>query len=317
MKQVDQPYPTHVAGIHFPHLLMSASGPRDVTEADCDILGESGAGAIVTKTATRLPREGNPEPRFVSLPLGAIQSMGIPNLGYEAYIEMSHRLKRHGKPLIASLAGLEPGDFPVLVKGFQASAFDLLEVNLSCPNIAGKPQVAYDLESTRRVLDEIVPLSQIPLGLKLPPYLDDVLIESMAKLILEYPIRFVTSINSAGHSLAIDIEQERPFIRPRGGKGGLSGRYVKPMALGNVRGFYEQFGDKVDIIAVGGILTGEDLFEFMLCGAKAAQIGVAYWDEGPAAFERISKEFHAVMTRKGYTSLEQVIGKLKPYSADE
>ncbi|MDD5770150.1 MAG: dihydroorotate oxidase [Candidatus Gracilibacteria bacterium] len=304
---------TTIGGVKLENPVFNASGPDCTTLEELEGLQKSSSSAIMMKSCSIEPREGNPEPRYFELELGSINSMGLPNLGYKKYIEFSKTLKQNSKkPVIASVVGLHREDFPILVKTFQEdSIVDLIEVNLSCPNVAGKPQIAYDFEMSDKILSQINNLGNKPIGLKLPPYFDFVHTEQMAKIISKYNISFITCINSVGNTLFIDPEKEQVVIKPKGGFGGLGGDYVKPIALANVRKFYELLGDKVDIIGVGGIKTGIDVFEFILAGASAVQLGTIYSKEGKDCFERILKEFEEYASKKGYKSIEEIRGKLK------
>ena len=81
--------------------------------------------------------------------------MGLPNLGYKAYAALIPELKTLGKPVIASVAGLCEDDFPTIAAMINAAKPDLIEVNLSCPNIPGKPQIGYDAEASERLLKRV------------------------------------------------------------------------------------------------------------------------------------------------------------------
>ncbi|WP_268793705.1 hypothetical protein [Shewanella frigidimarina] len=96
---------TQIAGIPLESYLMNASGPKCTTWDELQTIAQSASAAVVTKSCTIKPREGNPEPRYKDLPLGSIQSMGLPNLGYKAYLEMVPQLKALGKPVIVSVSG--------------------------------------------------------------------------------------------------------------------------------------------------------------------------------------------------------------------
>ncbi len=98
---------------------MNASGALCVTREELLALGRSRAGAIVTKSMTVEARQGNPLPRYYGFPGGSINSMGLPNLGYTPYAELIPELKRFGKPVIASVAGLCEDDFPTIAPGDQ------------------------------------------------------------------------------------------------------------------------------------------------------------------------------------------------------
>ena len=302
---------TNVAGFGLDSYVLNASGPNDSTLEELKVIAESESSAVMMKSCTIDSREGNPEPRYAELPFGSIQSMGLPNLGYKKYVEFASELKKYGKPLISSVAGLCLDDYVKMVGAFQQSGVDLIEVNLSCPNLEGKMPVAYDFEQTEGVLRGISDLGDKPIGLKLPMYchLDDQ--KKMADLILESSISFVTCINSIMDTLVIDIETESPVIKPRKGFGGLGGEYIKPIAIAQVRRFYKLFDGNVSIFGVGGIKSGADAFAFLLAGADAVQIATTFEKEGPSCFERIDKELEEILKRKGSGSVQEVKGKLK------
>lgn len=305
-------FKTRVAGIEFASFILNASGPNDATLEELEIIGKSASSAIMMKSCTIEPRQGNPEPRYVRLPLGSLQCMGLPNLGYSEYLRFIQLLKQFKKPIIASVAGLCLGDYVKMVEAFQKSEVDLIEVNLSCPNLEGKPQVAYDFEQTENVLRGILGLGQKPIGLKLPPFYDFVHQKEMSELIKKYKISFITCINSVGNTLIIDPETERPVIKPKKGFGGLCGDYIKPIALANVRAFYELLKDAgVSIFGVGGIKSGTDAFEFLLAGADAVQLSTVFEKEGSACFERINRELEEILKKKNYPSIQAAKGNLK------
>lgn len=303
---------TQIAGVSLPSYVFNASGPKDVVFEELKVLAASGAAAVTLKSCTIEPRQGNEEPRYADLPLGSINSMGLPNLGYKEYVGIVKKLKvLTQKPIVASVAGMQPSDIPVLMEAFMGSEVDLIELNLSCPNLKGKPQIAYDFEMTDKILADITKGKKKPLGIKLPPYFDPVHWEQMAAVIKKYPIDFLSCINSIGNTLLIDPETEAPLIKPKGGFGGLGGDYIKPVALANVRAFSQLLGDKMSIVGVGGIKSGADAFEFLLAGADAVQVGTVFMKEGPECFARIDRELSEILKRRGYKDIASVKGKLK------
>ena len=302
---------TKIAGVELDSYICNASGLIDSTLEELESIAKSDSSAIVMKSCTIEPRNGNPEPRYVRLPLGSIQSMGLPNLGYKEYLKFATQLKKYNKPIIASIVGLSAEDYVQMVQAFQNSDVDLIEVNLSCPNLEGKPQVAYDFEQTEEVLRRISNLGEKPLGLKLPSYYDLVHHKKMAELIEKHDIRFVTCINSVGNTLIIDSKTETPVIKPKRGFGGLCGDYIKPIALASARTFYELLGNKISIFGVGGIKSGADAFEFLLAGADAVQVATTFEKEGPGCFARINSELEEILQKKGSNSIEETKGKLK------
>lgn len=302
---------TTIAGVRFPSCFMNAAGALCVTQEELEALGGAAAGAIVTKSMTIEPRHGNPEPRYYGFPGGSINSMGLPNLGYRAYAELIPQLKRFGKPVIASVAGLTEDDFPMIAEMINAAQPDLIEVNLSCPNIPGKPQIGYDPDASERVLKKVRPKITVPMGVKLPPYFDPAHHHAMGTMLGRCGVDFLNLINSVGNGLVVDSERETVVIKPKGGFGGLGGRLIKPVALANVRAFYKIFGEKMPIIGTGGVMDGGDAFEHILCGASAVQVGTVLVEEGLDAFRRLETELGAVLTRKGYRSIQECCGRLK------
>ena len=304
-----------IAGVRLESLFMNASGPDCTTPEQLTALARSGAGAVVTKSMTLQPRAGNEEPRYHAVPLGSINSMGLPNLGYEEYCRLAPAIKALGKPLVASVAGFSLEGYVIMARAALEAGFDLIEINLSCPNIAGHPQVGYHFETTEAVVNAVRMVCPRGLGFKLPPYFDPVHQEQVAGILKRHSVEFVTLINSVGNTLIIDPETERPIIHPRDGFGGLGGHYIKPVALANVRAFHSLLGPEVPLIGVGGVYTGTDAFEFLLAGASAVQVGTAYKQQGTAIFDRLESELNEVLTRKGYGSAAEAVGKLKPLPA--
>lgn len=304
-------FTTSIAGVRFPSCFMNAAGARCVTREELETLGRSQAGAIVTKSMTLEPRQGNPEPRYYAFTNGSINSMGLPNLGYRAYAALIPELRRFGKPIVASVAGFGEEDFVTIATAINASKPDLIEVNLSCPNIPGEPQIGYDADVTERLLKRVRKVVTTPMGVKLPPYFDPAHQDKMAQILDRVGVEFLSVINSVGNGLVVDLEKESVVIKPKGGFGGLGGPLIKPMALANVRAFWKLFGGRVPIIGTGGIASGSDAFEHLLCGASAVQVGTAFVEEGTGVFERLESELAVVLGKKGYDSPAACVGKLK------
>ena len=303
---------TTIAGVKLESCVFSASGPADVTLRELEKIARSKSSAVTMKSCTLEPREGNPEPRYANLEYGSINSMGLPNLGYKAYVQFSQRLKKgYEKPVVASISGFTLDDNIKIFKAFNDSEVDFIEFNPGSPNTIGKPIVGYDIREMDKLLKAVSKVSKKPFGVKLPAYFDLVHFDKIAKVIKKYPVKFVTCINSIGNGLVIDANGEKPLIKPKGGLGGIGGKYIKYTALANVRRFYELFNGKIDVIGVGGVYSGVDAFEFILAGASAVQIGTAYLQKGPKIFEKVQNELKEFMKKKGYKTLKDFRGKLK------
>lgn len=303
---------TSLAGLFIENCLMNASGVHCTDKNELSNLLNANVGAWVTKSCTLEGRIGNPLPRYGDIPNGSINSMGLPNHGLAYYLEFIEKSQHlHNKIAILSIAGLSKKENLELLKNAdKADSIKLIELNLSCPNIPGKPQTGYDFEASDKLLAEAFEISTKSVGVKLPPYFDMVHFESMATVLKKFPVAYVCCVNSIGNALWVDVEKESVVIKPKNGFGGLGGMYIKPTALANVRMFYSLL-DGVDIVGCGGIQNGQDAFEHILCGASMVQIGTTLWQEGPACFDRISNELSSIMHQKGYSSIDEFKGKLK------
>mmetsp|Transcript_13449 Transcript_13449/g.18404 ORF Transcript_13449/g.18404 Transcript_13449/m.18404 type:complete len:375 (-) Transcript_13449:139-1263(-) len=316
---------TTVAGIPLSCCVYNASGPRTGNVNALVKIGTSAAGAVLSKSATLRAQDGNPLPRYKELPLGdgcpgSINSEGLPNQGIDYYLEedVIKLVNETGKPYIVSLSGLSLEDnLTMLQKALNTSGVAAIELNLACPNIPGKPVIAYDFDQMESVLQSVTSHKSFgakPLGVKLAPYFDIPHFEKVAAILNKYPIKFVVCTNTVGNGLLVDAENEMAIIKPKNGFGGLGGGWIKNIALANVRQFWNLLREDIDIVGVGGVSTGTDAFELILCGAKAVQVGTKHWTEGAVCFDRISSELKDIMKRKGYKSISDFRGKLKPYS---
>ena len=303
---------TQIAGFSFDNCLMNAAGVACMTVEELEEVRQSSAGSFVTKTATLEARAGNPEPRYRDVPLGSINSMGLPNQGIDYYLDylLSLQESQPERTFFLSLVGMSPDETHTLLKKVQNSGFKgITELNLSCPNVPGKPQIAYDFEATERILGEAFSYFDKPLGIKLPPYFDIVHFDQAAEVFNRHPLKFVNCVNSIGNGMY--IEDESVVIRPKNGFGGIGGEDIKPTALANVHAFYQRLNPSIQIIGTGGVYTGRDAFEHILCGASMVQIGTALHQQGVEVFERVSLGLKAIMAKKGYEKLEDFKGKLK------
>ncbi|USS93697.1 dihydroorotate oxidase [Fructilactobacillus ixorae] len=298
----------------FHHPFVNAAGVCDETAPEMQSVLDSAAGGLTTKSATLAPRAGNPKPRYFDTDLGSINSMGLPNQGLAYYLDFIAHTETD-KPIDLSVTGTKPADQVAALQQIQASNFTgLCELNLSCPNVVGKPQIGYDLDATRAILDQVCAFYEKPLGVKLPPYFDLQQYDAMAAILNQYPLTYINAINSVGNGLVIDPNTETVVIKPKGGFGGIGGQYIKPVALANVRAFRQRLRPEIKIIGTGGVTTGTDAFELILCGADIVELGTVVMQEGVSAFARITHELETLMQEKGYQTLADFRGHLKTQS---
>jgi len=239
---------------------------------------------VLSKSATLLSQSGNPLPRYSEVSLGedacpgSINSEGLPNKGIDYYLDeqMSSSITEElKKPYFVSLSGKSLEDnLEMLDRATKCDNVSAIELNVACPNVIGKPIIGYDFEQFATVLEKVFAhpgSKKKPIGIKLPPYFDLPHFEKAAELLNKYPVKFVVSTNTIGNALVIDAEAEQPVIEPKGGFGGLGGGFIKYTALANVRQMRKLLKPTIDVIGAGGIKTGTDAFEFILCGATAVQ----------------------------------------------
>lgn len=301
-------YSTTLGGSDFESCVMNAAGVYCMTAEELDLVADSAAGTFVTKTATLEARPGNPEPRYKDVGPNSINSMGLPNKGLDYYLEYLAADAQAEKRFL-SISPMQPGDVPDLLKKISEAEFPgLVELNLSCPNIPGKPQIAYDFEDANRILEQTFSVYKGRLGVKLPPFFDMAHFDAFAEILNQYPLTFINSVNSPGNGVMIDGLSMS--IAPKNGFGGIGGPTIKPWALANVHAFATWLNPEIQIIGTGGVATGRDVFEHILCGASMVQVGTTLHQQGPEVFARLLRELEAEMAEHGFASLEDFRGKV-------
>ena len=315
-----------IAGVRLERPIWNASGVNCTSLDELrELAANDDCGAITSKSCTLLSREGNPRPRKMHFTCGkeannTINSMGLANHGLSYYIAAAGEVG-HRKPYFLSMCPLSESENQQMLSQLQFDtsndALDGMagvEMNLSCPNIPGKAQIAYDFEAMdERLRHSFELFDRLPVGVKLPPYFQPCDWDKASEILVSYQdrIRWVTCINSPGNGLVVDPIGEKTLILPKGGLGGIGGGIVKPWALSNVHSFRQRLPDSIDVIGCGGVTSGWDVFEHILCGASAVQVGSLLWVQGHQALGGLTRELTKVMELKGYQRLSDFRGKLK------
>jgi len=224
-------------------------------------------GAIVTKTVTERPRRGNPQPRLWETDCGLLNSIGLQNPGVERFCsDYLPRLKRLGPAIIVSIAGNDEDEVRRLAARLaHEPAVDGIEINLSCPNLGGKRIPAEDVRTAARYVRAAKLASgRKPVFAKLSPNVTDICRVALAcetagadGLVLVNTVKAV----------AVDIARGRIIA------GGYSGPGIKPIGLRAVCEVYRHV--RIPIVGCGGIASGRDALEYILCGARCVAVGSA------------------------------------------
>ena len=283
---------------------MLASGILGISLDVFNRIYQSGAGAVVTKSLSKEPWEGYPNPTIFSVKGGGwINAIGLSNPGASNFAKMLE--PNRDIPVIVSLVGSIPEDFEMMINQFENCNISAFELNLSCPHVAkvglevgDDPDLVKEIVTTAKKTTDTPIIAKVGLGTT--HYLDTV------GAAINSGIDAITAINTV-RAMAIDVETQRPILSNK--FGGLSGTPIKPIAL---RCVYE-ISSKYDIpiIGCGGISTWEDAIEFFFAGASAIQLGSAVGDNWIDVFNEINNGILQFMDRKGYLKIEDMVGLAK------
>jgi dihydroorotate dehydrogenase (NAD+) catalytic subunit len=294
-----------LAGIRMKNPVLSASGTFGYAQEFEPYLPLNRLGAIVVKTITREPRPGNPAPRIAETPAGMLNAIGLQNVGIEAFLrEKLPYLRRLEPPLIVNVAGESVEDFRELVKriGDQAGVAGI-ELNVSCPNVAGGLDFSVDPRLTYQVVKAARQATHLPVIPKLSPNVTD--IRTIATAAAEAGADALSLINTLV-GMAIDVRTRRPKIANL--TGGLSGPAIRPVAVRMV--WQVARAVKLPIIGMGGIAGGEDAAEFLIAGATAVAVGTANFVD-PTSTLRVVEGLEQYCAAQRIPAVRQLIGSLE------
>lgn len=295
---------TSIGQIKLERPTILASGILGISLDVFNRIYRAGAGAVVTKSLSKEPWEGYSNPTIFSVNgNGWLNAVGLSNPGASYFAKMISQ--NQDVPIIVSLVGSTEDDFDFMVKQFENVKVLAYELNLSCPHVAKVGlEVGDDPELVKKIVKKIKSVTTVPViakvGLGTTHYLDTVAAACDAG------IDAITAINTL-RAMAIDVETQRPILSNK--IGGLSGTPIKPIA---VRCVYEISSEyKIPIIGCGGISNWKDAVEFLLAGASAVQIGSAVGDGWIDVFDEINKGILQYMEKKGFSKIEEMIGRAK------
>ena len=287
--------------------VIAASGTFGCGREYSQLMDINKLGAITTKTITLKPRCGNPPPRIVETPAGMLNAIGLENPGVEIFIaENKDFLKSLKVPIIVSIAGTKAGEYACLAKILSNYKWVAgLELNISCPNVKykDKRQFAQDPKLTSQVVSQVRKVISKTIITKLSPNVSNIV--PIARAAAKAGSDVISVINTL-IGMSINIHNYRPLL----GNviGGLSGPAIRPVAL---RMTYEAARSvKIPVIGMGGITTADDALQFLICGARAVEVGTANFIT-PRVMLEISRGMEHYLKDKKLIDIKQIIGKLK------
>jgi len=288
--------------------VMVASGTFGYGQEYHRLYDVSQLGAIVTKSISLKPRPGNPAPRIYETPSGMINSIGLQNVGLQAFLREKLPFLRGLKKVkvIVNLAGESAAEYVELARRLEeARGIHGLELNISCPNCErGGIEFGVDPRMTAEVVGRVRRVTRRPLIVKLSPNVTD--ITRIARAAVEAGADALSLINTL-LAIAVDARTWRPRIATV--TGGLSGPAMKPVALRMVWQVHRAL-PKIPVIGIGGIMTAEDAVEFLLCGASAVQLGTVNYVNPKAPLE-ILRGLARYLSERDLKSPRSLMGRMQ------
>lgn len=294
-----------IAGVELKNPVMPASGTFGSGKEFSDFTDLNKLGAIVTKGVSNVPWEGNNTPRIAETHSGMLNAIGLQNPGIDMFIKRDIPfLKQYNTKIIVNVCGKSVEDYLDVVERLAGEPVDLLEINISCPNVKeGGIAFGQDPKCAQEITREVKKKAKQPVIIKLSPNVTD--ITEMAKAAADAGADALSLINTLV-GMKIDIHKQQFAIANK--TGGLSGPAIMPVALRMVY----QTANAVDIpvIGMGGIQTPEDAIAFLLAGANAVAVGTANF-VNPRSMENIIQGIEEYMINKGIQDINEIIGIVK------
>ncbi len=322
--------PITLASIPLRSPLLLAAGTCGYVDELADVIDLTRVGAVVTKSITAQPREGNPTWRIIETRAGMMNAIGLANVGIAAFVrEYAPKVlaaSRRGITVIGSVAGYSVDEYVQVCREMNAiDGLSAVELNVSCPNVHGGCEFGADPASLAELISAVRPvLTSKKLFVKLSPIANGkVGIVEIARAAINPASAGAntspTSTSAPGAdalclcntipAMAIDVHTRRPRLANR--TGGLSGPAVHPVVVKIVHDVYRAVAApaNIPIIAIGGVLTWEDAAEFILAGATAFEMGTGLFVD-PRSPLKVLKGLDRWVRDQGASSISDLVGKL-------
>ncbi len=295
----------NLAGVTLKNPVMTASGTFGSGAEYSEFVDLNKLGAVLTKGVANVPWPGNPTPRIAEVYGGMLNAIGLQNPGIDVFMNRDIPfLKQYDTKIIVNVCGKTTEDYCDVVEKLADTDVDLLEINISCPNVKeGGIAFGQNPKSVEAITKEVKKYAKQPIIMKLSPNVTD--ITEMAKAAEAGGADVLSLINTLT-GMKIDVERQTFAIANK--TGGLSGPAVKPVA---VRMVYQVANAvKVPIIGMGGICSAEDALEFILAGATAVSVGTANFNN-PYTTTEVVAGIEDYMKRHKVEDIKDLIGLVK------
>jgi dihydroorotate dehydrogenase (NAD+) catalytic subunit len=296
----------NVGPLELQNPVMPAAGTFGYGEEYASLIDLNKLGAIVTKGISLAPQQGNPPPRIWEIQGGMLNSIGLHNVGLEAFAqEKLPFLRQYTTPIIVNFFGYTNHEYvEVAQRMSDLEGIAALEANLSCPNIKkGGIHFGSNAQSVANITKVLKKSTSLPLIIKLSSQVSD--IKEIVRAAEGEGAQAITLINSVP-AMAVDLDLMKPILG--GITGGLSGPAIKPIALKAV--WEATSAVKIPIIGVGGIMNYRDALEFLVVGATAVQVGTANFSN-PRTMVEIIEGLEFFLKQKDINNISEIIGSLE------
>ncbi|MCI9486654.1 MAG: dihydroorotate dehydrogenase [Lachnospiraceae bacterium] len=294
-----------LAGVTLKNPVMTASGTFGSGEEYSEFVDLGRLGAVVTKGVANVPWPGNPAPRIAETYGGMLNAIGLQNPGIDVFVKRDIPfLKQFDTRIVVNVCGRTTEDYEEVVERLSGEPVDLLEINISCPNVKeGGIAFGQNAGAAEAITRAVKAKARQPVIMKLSPNVTD--IAEMARAVEAGGADAVSLINTLT-GMKIDVHRRTFALANR--TGGLSGPAVRPVAVRMV--YQAAQAVEIPVVGMGGIRNAEDALEFILAGATAVSVGTANFHD-PYVTVKIVDGLREYMERYGVSDIRELIGAVK------
>ena len=294
-----------IAGVEWKNPVTVASGTFGSGEEFSEFVDLNRLGAVTTKGVANVPWPGNPTPRVAEVYGGMMNAIGLQNPGIELFCKRDiPYLQQFDTKIIVNVCGHAPEEYLAVVERLQEEPVDMLEINISCPNVnAGFLAFGQDARHVEELTGQIKRIAKQPVIMKLTPNVTD--ITEIAKAAEAGGADAISLINTLT-GMKIDIHRRTFALANK--TGGVSGPAVHPIAVRMV--YQAAQAVQIPIIGMGGIATAEDAIEMLLAGASAVSVGTANFHNPTAALDVVDG-IAEYMRQYGVKDVRELIGGVR------